>query len=383
MIIDKIQKLMKMNKIKITLFSLLSLCSLLFMQSCESGDALHLKWLEKGETVYAAKVDSVAVHGGNNRANIEVNVAVKNLESVKVYWNDYADSVEIMINKQKGLFNKTITGLDEQSYLFNIVSKDIYGNLSLPFEAIGEVYGDYYTSILTNRRYNSFKTIDGIPTLVFEPAVADAIFTEVVYSNSSDEEVSVQLPVSDDQLFISDFKSDLRYRTAFLPNELAMDTFYTEFKELSARLQIDGSNWEVVSFSSQHGGDANKAANFIDGDVTTRWHTLYGGPSYPHVVTIDLAVLTSISEFELYRRVTDEFANQGQDGDPRGCDKFKLEVSVDNDNWIDLGTFDFDRMTNDAQSYPVTLDQKVRYVRFTGLEGPEDFMVMGEMMLYQ
>ena len=120
------------------------------MLSCSEMNDLHDKYLE-GEIVYAAKVDSVSALSGRERALLNMDIRSQRIESVRIYWNDYADSADIAIGNQVGTFSKMLEGLEEDGYIFQLVSFDKFGNRSLPFEVAGDVYGERFQSKLSNR----------------------------------------------------------------------------------------------------------------------------------------------------------------------------------------------------------------------------------------
>ncbi len=63
-------------------------------------------------------------------------------------------------------------------------------------------------------------------------------------------------------------------------------------------LFIDKTKWKVVSCSSEQGG-GEKAANAIDGDVNTIWHTRYSEPAgqFPHEIVVDMIETYKVKEF--------------------------------------------------------------------------------------
>ena len=91
-------------------------------------------------------------------------------------------------------------------------------------------------------------------------------------------------------------------------------------------------------------------------------------------MVINLGGDVSFSSVEIFRTTF-------EGGDSRAPDKFQLEVSTDNATWVDLGTFDFDRFSDDGQIFPVDLSGTAHYLRFTGTEGPENNMVLGAIQL--
>mgnify|MGYP001794566739 FL=1 len=167
------------------LSNLIIICIVLlafFTQSCTKMNELHQKYLDEGENIYAAKVDSVAAHAGLGRLQLEIFIMSQRIETVLIFWNDYADSVEINISNQTGVFNKLIENMDEKEYIFQLISIDKYGHRSLPFEVTGNVYGNNFQSILTNRVITRTPAIfDGILTIYWSGAAANTIISNLVY----------------------------------------------------------------------------------------------------------------------------------------------------------------------------------------------------------
>ena len=75
---------------------------------------------------------------------------------------------------------------------------------------------------------------------------------------------------------------------------------YFDSSVTTARLGlfVDKSLWKVTNVSSEQGGN-EKAANAIDGNVSTIWHTHYGNPEpeCPHEIVVDMAKRYRLSEF--------------------------------------------------------------------------------------
>ena len=199
-----------------------------------------------------------------------------------------------------------------------------------------------------------------------------------VYKNKFGERITDSVSSTEFRTILENYDSELEYNTVFKPDSTAIDLFYTENVLVNTnKILLDYDEWTIVDFSSQHGGNENSVQNVIDGNQNTRWHSLAGGSSYPHWVIIDLGGLVDFSTLEVLRSTFDG------GGDDRATDKFTFEVSTDNDVWVDAGVFDFNRFTNDPQSYHIALSEPVRYVRFTAIEGPEDNFVLGAIKLYK
>ena len=90
-------------------------------------------------------------------------------------------------------------------------------------------------------------------------------------------------------------------------------------------MYINKSNWKVVGYDSQHGG--NEARLAIDGKNDTFWHTEYQGsePSCPHNIVIDMANTYQITAITYLSR---------QDGSQNGMVKqYEIFLSNDGKTW--------------------------------------------------
>ena len=353
------------------------------MQSCSEMNDLHQPYLDEGEYVYAEKVDTVEVGSGNERIQLGMHVNSESIKTARIFWNNDMDSVDVDIDFQKGIFNKIINNLNEQQYIFKFITIDGHGNRSLPFEAQGIVYGSNYQNTISNRTISSITANSNNEMVInwAENFREDLVHCKVIFTDINDAQVADTVLGSEESTVLENFASDLRYNTVFLPDSTAIDSFHTDFVFANTdRILLDYSEWSIVDFSTQHDAGNNKAANVIDGNQNTRWHSRAGASSYPHFVTIDLGGEVNFSTLEVLR-TTYEFS--GADGDDRAPDKFQFEVSVDNTTWVDMGIFDFNRHTNDGQFYSIVPPNPVRYVRFTGTEGPDNNFVLGALILYK
>jgi hypothetical protein len=183
------------------------------------------RFLDKGETVYAAKVDSVAAHTKLRSIEIEVHIKNDRVDTVKVYWNDYKKFANIYAGNRAGVF-KTVIELDENSYLFQVVSVDSYGNSSLPVELSGDVVGDNYMSSIYNRNILDVSYYNKDLIVNWSSAPNTSIYTELQYTDTLGQKRTLKVSNDETVTTLSDWASDLQYRTAFRPNETAIDIFY-------------------------------------------------------------------------------------------------------------------------------------------------------------
>jgi len=357
--------------------------------SCSKMNDLHDKYLE-GEDIYAAKVDAVVTHPGKDRIQLDLVVRSQRIQLIRIYWDDYNDSIDVAINNQTGVFTKMIeTGLDESSHIFILVSFDAFGNKSLPYEAAETVYGDTYIKGLLDRSIRSVQSDGTNAVVVWGTAdiAKGAKFTELRYTNAAGVKTVVKTSTEDPQttIALTNYKSGtpLEYRTAYIPAETAIDTFYTTTWQeyaLGNYFPLSKTTWKVDAFSSNHGGD-NVVAHAIDGDNTNRWHSQDPGPHYISVslnLTPDVPV--NIVRFGIWPSV---FDTSNGEADERMPTEIRFEVSLDNVTWTSAGEFTYDNSTtNLAGRFYDIAPIAAKYFKISAVDPTVTPMVLGELDIF-
>ncbi len=124
------------------------------------------------------------------------------------------------------------------------------------------------------------------------------------------------------------------------------------------------TGWKVVAVDSQEtAGEDNAAANAIDGNASTFWHTAWNSDlALPHFITVDMDKSHRIAGFTYLPR---------QDGNPNGTvETYRFETSLDGVNWttnIVSGTFANIRNNPSLQEVSFA-PVNARYFRFTALK---------------
>jgi hypothetical protein len=190
---------------------------------------LHNEYLE-GEIIYAAKVDSVGVRSGKYRAILDLTINSQRIETIRIYWNDYADSTDIAINSRVGKFSVPLNNLDERDYVFYLVSFDKFGNKSLPFEVSGTVYGDRMQNGLTNRAVTIVVADDGSATITWGSVPENSLYTDVAYTDVYGNSHLVRISNDETSMPSTDLLSIDSVRTVFLPGANVLDTLYPAWK---------------------------------------------------------------------------------------------------------------------------------------------------------
>ncbi len=373
---------------KIKFYIFCSVLAAFVIQSCSKMNDLSDKFLDEGEITYAAKISGYSVLSGMYNVQLYILINSQRIETVRVYWNNYTDSVDIPVGGQTGIFNKKIDNLAEGGYLFQFVSIDEYGNRSLPVEASGEVYGEKFQGNLMSRSINSMKANAEDQRIVLWNSMdttAGARYTEILYQGQT-----IKTPVKENQTVIPNYQAGttFNYRTAYIP-ATSIDTFYTDYKEYEAtKFLLDKSEWKLEQFSDQHDSGSNAAKNAIDGNYTDRWHST-NNPGYPHWLIIDLGGEVAVSDFALWGSVYDLSA--GQTVDTRMPSEFqllgRLDIPVNPDDgtgWTVIGTFNTDINKAGEQLYTISSLMNARYLKFVGTQPGSDpkYMVIGELDAY-
>jgi hypothetical protein len=356
-------------------------CIVIFMMvvSCQTIDETFEEFTIDGETIYIGRSDTVIVGAGYNKLrfwvaiNSDPKISKGLLES-----NDGSVRHEFDVVRTKS-GNDTISfdlDVEEGEYNFGLFLLDNNGNSSVRREFQATAYGEKYKSSLINRGILNIEAYETNAIFHWSDAPRNAIETLLTYEDGAGVMQTVNVSNDDTQTTVDSYKRGGRIiiTTTYKPTENAIEVFEAEpfEKAFPEEFMLDKSIWNIIDFSTHHPGGANAVENAIDGNPGTRWHTYYGQSSYPHHVTVDMGVERTISSFELFRMTNDD----------RACDTFQLLVSTDNETWIDLGQFNFNRFTNEGQLYSITSQPKARYFKFVGSTGPHDYMVIGEIKVY-
>jgi hypothetical protein len=204
---------------------------IMISQACKKQDHYYKDFIKDGEIIYVGKADAVSVHPGKNRIKLSWNMSDANISKVKIYWNNRTDSLLLNVLENTGNMSTVIENLEERNYQFEIYTLDAGGNTSIKVNAEGEVYGDNYSATLLNRILNNATYLNNTATINWFNANAKTVHTEIVYDDKDGVSHTIVLLPADSQTILSLVNPNLifKYRTLYLPDPLAIDTFYTEY----------------------------------------------------------------------------------------------------------------------------------------------------------
>ena len=214
----------------------------LFFSGCKDMNDLHSPYLENGEINYVARPDSVKVYGGNGRVKFDCYISDIRVENFSITWQQGLTYTTIVVPlaqdkpTEQGLFSFVLGDgnrrIREDNHVFTFISDNGKGVKSIPFNVIGDVYGSNYELTIIGRKTERFSVIDDGVEMEFDPPVNDQdIGVEIMYRSRDGQEQKDEYTVEELETPIAvtnlDFSHAISYRTLYLPEENAIDTFYT------------------------------------------------------------------------------------------------------------------------------------------------------------
>ena len=197
--------------------------------SCKSQDGIYEEYLVPNGLIYPVPAKNVVAKPGNERIEIAwQNGADPKVVKARIFWNNYTDSVEIAVDASMNTVSRIIGPIEENTYSFMVRTYDAEGNVSIPIEVIGTVYGETYLSLLANRILVS-TYYDGLDlTLNWFSAGEGEEGVSVNYTDIHGVSRSMVVDPSETETLISDFDVDrpIFYSTMYKPDSLAIDVFH-------------------------------------------------------------------------------------------------------------------------------------------------------------
>lgn len=212
--------------------------ALLLMAACDKDYYQYEKYIKDGPIVYPGRPDSVQVLAGKERILLKWAVPSDlNITGYKVFWNFGIDSLSVpgRTNGSNDSVILYINNLTQGAYSFTVYAYDKPGHRSVGSQAIGNVYGPIFSSTIFNRPYSAAKKETATSRLLVAWVGLDAkcIGTEWNYTNTDGQPAALFSPLGDSTIITGvDIASPISYRSLFLPENKAIDTFYTTFKSL-------------------------------------------------------------------------------------------------------------------------------------------------------
>ena len=333
------------------------------VSSCKKMDSTYEEFIVPGSMIYVGKATKAKAQSGNRRIKISWPRGTDpNVVKARIYRDNFADSVEFDIPADIDTVSYTFENLEEKTYSFVIRTFDNNGNKSIPVELISRAYGVNYSESLQNRPILAAEA-DNTGTLKIEWARADvssgAFETEVQYSTLLGPERVFKIKSKDSITTLTDYKPGTvaTFRTKFLPDSMAIDTFYSASQTLNIAAKLIKTNWTATANSAEpaaqlpNGGPAQMT---IDNRTDTYWHTNHTNAqgNYPYWLAYDFKTTYTITRVELTSRV--RFF-------PEDFTEFIVQGSDNGTTWANYGAF-VQKETDVPQSYYLS-GFKHRYLR--------------------
>ncbi len=334
------------NVATISFLNILMAMGIFALGSCSKMDDTYHKFWDEGEHIYPASADSLKSFSGKDRVKLQwLIVGDPTIRKAVIYWNNRADSMVVPINKDNAAgidtMNVFIDNLSEGTYSFEVFTFDQYGNRSVEANTTGKVYGDSYANSLLTRIVENNSYLNNILNIQWgAPADASSLGAEIEYTDTDGNKTTLLVDPDAETTTINDFgfsySKYFKYRTLFLPDSTAIDTFYTDYdsvRVLGPRTRVsDKTAWTVTvsSYDNRNGRTDRLPEKLIDGNTSTAWVNLVGSTSFPHTATIDMGTIeTDIFGLSIYLVSRNE--------SPRSMN---VSVSENGTDWQPLGLMD-------------------------------------------
>ncbi|MFD2162319.1 DUF4998 domain-containing protein [Paradesertivirga mongoliensis] len=240
-----------MKKIRYIRYFLILISVSGMVASCSKMDDNYGHFIKDGEKVYTGKAEALQALPGKNRIKLKwLLVSDPKINKAVVYWNSRADSMVVPIQRTTGEqeIEVIIPNLVENAYTFQVYTYDNAGNRSIMVETIGTAYGENYEQTISNRPLDStsFRPNNDL-LLSWFGAGTQAVKVEVIYTDRAGAIKALDIKKQINPLNPAlapvwyatnilpnyDRTKSLKYRTGYLPETGAIDTFYTAYTEIT------------------------------------------------------------------------------------------------------------------------------------------------------
>jgi hypothetical protein len=215
---------------------LVGLLLVVLFSACSKQNSTYYDFIKTGPVTYTGKADSVKAYAGNGRILLSwLLTSDQTIKTCKVFWNFGADSLTVPVIKtiNTDTIRVFIDSLSEGTYDFTVYTYDSLGHHSVGSQAIGNSYGDIFISTIAQKPVRSFTKGTSAVTVVWVGKDARCLGTEWNYTGS-DQQAKDYFSPRQDTTFLTSVKvsSPVSYRSLFIPEPNAIDTFYTDYKSL-------------------------------------------------------------------------------------------------------------------------------------------------------
>jgi hypothetical protein len=370
------EKIIKMKKIII--YSIIMCIAGCFF-SCQEMDGNYKEYIVPGGITYLQKADSVKVYTGWHRVKVEFPKPVDpKITNARIYWNNYTDSVDVVVPADKDTVSCIIDGLPENNYTFYIRTYDAKGNTSIPSEVNGRALGEIYVGSLLQRSVLSTMVDEaGSFTINWSNgALSDgALATEIEYGKSGGGTAILAVAPGETRTVINDAMPGTEYklRTSYFTKGF-LDTFYTGYltgtvETQYTETQIPRTGFVNAKLPTDYYAASGTAANVqLEGawdgikneafNAAQAYANVFASANtagWPKHFTIDLNRTVVISRFKMYQFGRNRFSESSPHSfELWGSMAPNPDGSFD-ESWTKLGTY----IVEKPSGYDLTASDKV------------------------
>jgi hypothetical protein len=256
---------------------LLSIFAAVCIISCKDMDLDYKEYLVPNGLIYPQKADSLKLYSGVGKVRLEWFVPIDpNIVRARIYWDNYIDSAEYTFPASlEGLtrIGTVIEGLKENTYTFDVRTYDAKGNVSVPSEITGQVYGSVYMSELRTQAVLPESYTDNAGWHVFLGDIDEnAVATEIEHEATDGTVKTVSIPVSVKDTLIVGAKrqTTFKHRTFHMQNNYMepVPSNYAEGTIPPMYTDLDRTEWTSTQ-SHNRPADSPSPTAHLDGDLLT------------------------------------------------------------------------------------------------------------------
>ena len=314
--------------------------------SCSDMNDIHDGYLQRGETIYVGQPDSAKTFSGNGRVLLRYWYSDPKVAKLKVFWDFRQDS--LLLDIPEGQLGKPIDllidKLEEKQYTFELVTfNKTMQYPSIPLKIQANVYGENFQSTLFDRKVRYATYIDENHIKInWGSKVINSIGIDIAYVDNEGIDREEFIPIDKLSTELNDFSEDLTYRTVFLPDSAAVDTFYTSYKTIPIDKEVNKGTfkrWNPTGIPYNDLGSSYTIEKMWNNDVNT-WYIFNIPQGYPHSLTFDLGKLFQLTRIKHWQRLTNSVVYRIQN-----VKTFVLygsstdKVGAGYDGWTKLGAF--------------------------------------------
>lgn len=285
---------------------------------CEKMTDTQREWIDRGETIYVGRFDSLRVRSGFGRVQIEGDTRyVRTATTCRVRVGEAETSYALSdIVGDDGVARILIEGLEGGSHYFYVTNYDADGGCSLTTEVFGQVYGEEDLLVLRPCRAETMTPNPDGSILVAWSEVEGLESLEVAYEAADGRLCEATVGAGERTTLLPSWKKNGTLRTTTRIRKaaedldaLALAPVEQRFPE-AAEFELQKSRFDLVELPTDTRGNAYAGSSC---GVRGLWDGIWNpyenhsyhtadGEGVPHHLTFDLGVRARLSRVWLAGR---------------------------------------------------------------------------------